>query len=278
MKWEEVNPGRIPPPIWPDDQQHSTPITTEDWLACQDSLKHKLVDPSICNDPPAFCYDDIRIPGCNEQAVWKRDNMWSPRRGFGAAVANDKLVVIGGRAREYGRIADSRLVGGIAGRGRIETARDHFTIHEDVVLKNDIWSSEDEGRTWKLVNLGCVDQQEDVLMKTEVWSRDESDPSLRKNVGSIGSRCFLSSDCAGVAECKALGNTNEKVCVCPMFSPREHHTVSGKSFCPVVIYNVYLSLYVVITPSSQFNGSFLYKMMVRLLKMMCCLLWAVLLL
>ena len=153
--------------------------------------------------------------------------MWSPRRGSGAAVVNGKIFVIGGRAREYARISDSRLVGDIASRGRVETSRDHSSIHEDVVLKNDVWSSEDEGRTWKLVNPGCEDHQQDVLLDTEVWSRNISDPSLRQNIGSIGSRCFLSSDCQGIAECKDLANeTNEKVCVCPMFSPREHHSLS----------------------------------------------------
>ena len=226
MTWTEINPGRLPPPIWPTDQQDATPLTNEEWMACQDSIQHKLIDPSICNAPPIFCYENILIPGCSEQAVWKRDNMWSPRRGLAAAVANNKIYVIGGHAREYARIDDSRLVGDIAGKGRVETGRDHSTIREEAVLKNDVWSSEDEGRTWQLVNPGCEDHQQDVLLETEVWSRDTSDPLMRKNVGSIGSKCFLSSECVGIAECLDLSNTNEKVCVCPMFSPREHHTLS----------------------------------------------------
>ena len=228
MTWSNINPGRVPPPFWATDEQHPPPLTNDEWIACQDSIKHKLVDPSICNEPPVFCYEDIKILGCNEQAVWKKDNMWSPRRGFSAAVANGKIFVIGGRAREYARISDSRLIGDIAGRGRVETSRDHSTIREDVMLKNDVWSSEDEGRTWKLVsNPGCEDHQQDVLLDTEVWSRNSSNPSFRQNVGSIGSLCFLSSDCHGIAECKDLANkTNEKVCVCPMFSPREHHSLS----------------------------------------------------
>lgn len=80
---------------------------------------------------------------------------------------------------------------------------------------------------WKLVNPGCRDPQEDVLLQTEVWSRDFSDPQMTKLVGSAGSKCYKSSQCYGVAECKALGNnTREKVCVCPMFSPRENHAVA----------------------------------------------------
>eukprot|EP00804_Cyclotella_cryptica_P001587 CCRYP_014936-RB/>CCRYP_014936-RB protein AED:0.02 eAED:0.02 QI:12561/0.87/0.77/1/0.25/0/9/0/1053 len=226
MRWIEVNPGRIAPATWQSGRKYGSPLTNEEWIACQEKIKHKLIDPSICNEPPRFCYDDIRIPGCTAQAVWKRDNMWSPRRGFGAQVVNNKIYVIGGRAREYARIDDSRLVGDIAGRGRVETMRDHSTIRENLLVKNDIWSSEDDGRTWKLVSPGCRDHQQDILMKTEVWSRNVSDPSFHKHVGSIGSKCYLSSDCYGVADCKALGNTKEKVCVCPMFSPREHHTFS----------------------------------------------------
>ena len=148
--------------------------------------------------------------------------MWSPRKGFGAAVANDKIFVIGGRARDYSRIDNWRLVGGVSGH-RVETSRDHSTIREEVVLKNDVWSSSDQGRTWTLVNPGCEDHQQDVLLNTEVWS---SNQTIKNKVGSIGSKCFLSSDCEGIAECIDLGNTNEKVCVCPMFSPRAHHTLS----------------------------------------------------
>jgi hypothetical protein len=60
--------------------------------------------------------------------MWKKDNMWSPRRGLGAAVANGKVFVVGGQAREYARIDDSRLFGGLAGQNRIETVKDHSTI------------------------------------------------------------------------------------------------------------------------------------------------------
>ena len=134
--------------------------------------------------------------------------MRSPRRGLGAAVANGKVFVVGGQAREYARIDDSRLFGGLAVQNRIETVKEHSTIREDLVLKNDIWSSGDEGVTWQLVNPGCKDPQEDVLMQTEVWSRDHSNQSIPKFVGSISSKCVTSSDCYGVAECKALGHTS----------------------------------------------------------------------
>lgn len=233
MRWREATPGRIAPPTWPSGPKYSLPLTYDEWIACQDSIKDRLdytvtlPDPSVCDDPPRFCYEDINTPGCHEQGVWKNDNMWSPRRGHASAVvANDKIFVIGGQAREYARIEDSRLVGGLDDQRRVETMREHSTIREDLVLKNDVWSSSDGGVTWELVSPGCKDPQEDVLMQTEVWSRDHSNSSLPKYVGSIGSKCHLSTDCYGVAECKALGNTHEKVCVCPMFSPRMHHAIA----------------------------------------------------
>ena len=233
MTWHEVTPGRVAPATWTSGPKYSLPLTYDEWIACQDSIKDRLdytivlPDPSVCDDPPQFCYDDVNTPGCHAQSVWKKDNMWSPRRGLAAAVISDnKIFVIGGQAREYARIEDTRLVGGLNGQKRIETVQGHSTIREELALKNDVWTSEDGGATWKLVNPGCKDMQEDVLIQTEVWSRDHSNSSLPKYVGSIGSKCHRSSDCYGVAECKALGNTYDKVCVCPMFSPRMHHTVT----------------------------------------------------
>ena len=227
MSWHVVNPGRVAPASWPSDSQHTIPLTHDEWIVCQDSLKHKLPNPSICIEPSQTCRVDIMSPGCHAQAVWKKDNMWSPRRGHGAAIANNNIFVIGGQAREYARIDDSRLVRGIDGQKRVDTVRDFSTIREDIVLKNDIWISNDgKGESWKLVNPGCKDPQLEVLMQTEVWTRDLSDPNLPKIIGSLGSKCYRSSDCYGIAECKALGNTSEMVCVCPMFGPREHHAVA----------------------------------------------------
>ncbi|KAL9186585.1 hypothetical protein ACHAXT_005823 [Thalassiosira profunda] len=232
MRWREINPGRIAPATWTSGPKYSLPLTNDEWIACQDSIKDRLdftlalPDPSVCEEPPAFCYEDVDTPGCHEQGMWKKDNMWSPRRGMGAVVANNKIYVVGGEAREYARIDDERLVGGLGGQPRIETMKEHSTIREEQVLKNDVWSSSDGGVTWELVNPGCKDPQEDLLLQTEVWSRNSSDPSLPKHVGSIGSKCYQSSDCYGAAECKALGNTHEKVCVCPLFSPRKDHAVA----------------------------------------------------
>ena len=232
MTWRETTPGRIAPATWLSGPRFSEPLSNDEWIACQESIMDKmdytliLPDPTFCDEPPQFCYENMNIPGCHPQGMWKKDNMWSPRRGHGAVVANDKIVVIGGRAREYARLQNDMLVGGLGSQKRIDTVREYSTIREEQVLKNDIWDS-DDGVSWKLVNPGCRDPQEDVLLQTEVWSRDVSDPQMTKLVGSAGSKCYRSSECYGVAECKVLGNnTREKVCVCPMFSPRENHAVA----------------------------------------------------
>uniref|UniRef100_A0A7S2M3Q2 Uncharacterized protein n=1 Tax=Skeletonema marinoi TaxID=267567 RepID=A0A7S2M3Q2_9STRA len=232
MTWREATPGRIAPATWSSGPRFSEPLSNDEWIACQESIIDKmdytllLPDRTFCDEPPHFCYKDMNIPGCHAQGIWKKDNMWSPRRGHGAVVANDKIVVIGGRAREYARLQNNKLVGGLGNQKRIETVQEHSTIREENVLKNDIWDS-DDGVNWKLVNPGCRDPQEDVLLQTEVWSRDSSDPQNTTLVGSAGSKCYKSSECYGVAECKVLGNnTREKVCVCPMFSPRENHAVT----------------------------------------------------
>ena len=232
MTWYEATPGRIAPATWPSGSRMSEPLSNDEWIACQESIIDKmdytylLPDPTFCDEPPQFCYEDMSIPGCHAQGIWKKDNMWSPRRGHGAVAANEKIVVIGGRAREYARLKNDKLVGGLGSQKRIETVREYSTIREEHVLKNDVWDTID-GVNWKLINPGCRDPQEDVLLQTEVWSRNISDPKLIKLVGSAGSKCHKSSECYGVAECKVLGNnTREKVCVCPMFSPRENHAVA----------------------------------------------------
>ena len=228
MIWREVNSGREPPATWPED---ASPMSYDEWVACQESIIDKmdytevLPDPSICVDPPLFCYEDMSYPGCHPQAMWKDDNMWSPRRGHGAVVVDEEIVVVGGQAREYARIDDSRLVGGLGSQHRVETMRGHSTIREELVLKNDVWSSKD-GLNWTLVNPGCRDPQQDVLLMTEVWARENAGPEFPAHVGSTSSKCHRSSDCYGVAVCRALGNTPEKVCVCPMFGPRTEHAVT----------------------------------------------------
>lgn len=203
LLWNETNPGQNPPAFL-SPEHHA--VSYDDWIACQDYFQD----------------DECNAGGGgskSQQASWKKANMWSPRRGHAAAVANNNsLYVIGGRTRERKRIDDDRLVGGVQ-HYRVETLQDHTTTREDVVLKNDVWVSEDGlGKEWKLVTPGCHDPQEDILLHTE----------RHDNVGSVGSRCTTSSDCYGSAECKSLARStspSDKVCVCNMFSPREHHSL-----------------------------------------------------
>ncbi|GMH57736.1 hypothetical protein TL16_g02453 [Triparma laevis f. inornata] len=257
MKWKQSNPGRINPSSWPSNQFGTTrgyPLTYKDWIQCQDVFVDQLTLPPT--DPDSICYlnplcdpnsefvDANKIQTMNEfnykpnegwpeecspQAVWKKDNMWSPRRGHKSVVASgwfeaNKLYVMGGRAREYARMDDDRLVGGVLGP-RIHTEIDRITTREETILKNDIWVSEDGlGERWKLVNPGCESPQQDILLQTEEWNGFESS---HKNVGQAKEKCVDSSDCYGVAECRELADGSpDKVCVCPMWSPRENHAVS----------------------------------------------------
>jgi len=231
MRWKQTNPGRHSPATWPrGSPQFPNPMTYDDWIICQDFFRGALLDPSICDELQDKCYNSNAEadPSCRAEALWKRSNMWSPRRGHGALVVkNNTIYVIGGRSREFTRMDDARLVGGIQDH-RVETMRDHPTTREETLLKNDIWVSEDGlGRQWRLLTPGCKDPQEDVLLQTEVWSRNVNDPNVPKSIGSISAKCTKSTDCYGQAECRALTESSDnKVCVCPIFSVREHHAVA----------------------------------------------------
>jgi len=159
----------------------------------------------------------------------------------GGSVTPDYLYVMGGRAREYARIDDDRVVGGIVGP-RVNTEIDRVTIREETVLKNDIWVSEDGiGEKWSLVNPGCMNPQRDVLRSTELWQkydhRNMSSPNpgpeqrsdQNDNVGRMSSQCTVGSsgECYGVEVCEALAEgSSTGVCVCPMWSPRENHAAT----------------------------------------------------
>lgn len=192
LHWNETNPGRNPPPN----------TTYEEWISTSSATG---------------------------------SSMWSPRRGHGAVVTHDdSIYVIGGRAREKSRVEDHLLVGGLQDH-RFETLRDHPTQREEVKLKNDVWRSADGlGIDWELVSPGCGDHhQQDILLATELWSELGTGAGKhthqRHHLGtSEAANCSTSADCSGVAECKALADapTDDNVCVCPMFSAREHHSVS----------------------------------------------------
>ena len=226
MKWFKSNPGYGPPATWPSGEKKFEAITFDEWTLCQEYYRSTLSNPSLCDEPLPLCYEDTQSDGCHLEATWKKFNMWSPRRGHGAFIAKNAIYVVGGRAREQTSFDDERLVGGVVDH-RFETVKDHTTVREDTILKNDVWISEDGlGREWKLLTPGCKDQQEDVMLQTEVWSRDRNNPEFPKYVSTKESRCQKSSDCYGQAECRNLEGSKHKVCVCPMFGRREHHAVA----------------------------------------------------
>ena len=160
MTWSQTNIGSEAPPFWPRGHpKEGTPITFDEWIVCQDYFDGKRSKDVQC--------DESDFPSVESE--FKGENMWSPRRGHAAVVANGALFVIGGRSREQVRIDDERLVGGVM-ESRVTSSRDYLTVREHTVLKNDIWVSRDGlGKKWSLVTIGCRDPQEDILTRTEVW-------------------------------------------------------------------------------------------------------------
>ncbi|CBN77937.1 Probable 3\',5\'-cyclic phosphodiesterase pde-4 [Ectocarpus siliculosus] len=195
MEWDEVNPGRLPP----------AGVTYEDWIICQDGLRYRLTDPTVCDDTST-------APG-----IYTAENMWSPRRNHRAVTLDERVLVLGGRAREIADIPRDRTVGGILSP-RIEPDPFYSTWREPSVLKNDVWASDDEGSTWFLVNPGCqAPQAEDVLDGNEAQGK----------AGVLANECSADDDCYGVGVCvDTRGDGRHATCVCPMWSPRELHAAA----------------------------------------------------
>lgn len=171
----------------------------------QDGLKHRLSDPTVCDDTS-------EVPG-----IYIVENMWSPRRNHRATTLDERIFVLGGRAREIADIPRERTVGGILDP-RIETDPFYSTWREPSVLKNDVWASDDMGGTWTLVNPGCqAPQAEDVLAGNDYQGK----------AGVPANECSEDDDCYGVGVCQDVGGTGRHTtCVCPMWSPRELHAVA----------------------------------------------------
>lgn len=159
-----------------------------------------------------MCDDTSQAPG-----IYAAENMWSPRRNHRAVTVNERIFVLGGRAREIADIARDRTVGGILDP-RIETDPFYSTWREPSVLKNDVWASDDEGGTWTLVNPGCHSpQREDVLAGNEEQGK----------AGVPANECSGDDDCYGVGVCRDVGGAGRHAtCVCPMWSPRELHAAA----------------------------------------------------
>jgi hypothetical protein len=204
MVWNQVNPGFEAPEVWPEPHNKAgEPLTYYEWIQCQDYFDNKRSNDIDCKS--------------DTWKQFKQKNMWTPRKGHGLIVTNGSLIVIGGRSNR--EISSHKL----HFEENQETNMKHngnafHSQYVNSVLTNDIWISTDgSGKDWKLVTLGCKDHQEDILLKTELWTQHET---LGLN------RCSNSSECFGDAVCKAVSHSLVKVCVCPMFSMREDHSVS----------------------------------------------------
>ncbi|GFH59666.1 hypothetical protein CTEN210_16142 [Chaetoceros tenuissimus] len=201
LQWELVNKGHEPP----------LNQSFDDWIACQEyfgeSRDAKCLDPEVNTNV--------------------EENMWSPRRGHASIVFRDEIYVIGGRVRDFEPVKGDQLVGGYHGN-RYEANKSLESYRKSVSFRNDVWKSSDGGKSWSLVTLGCTDHQEDILLRTETWTdvNVHNSSSTESYTGSIGSVCQTSNDCYGDAVCKEVNGSANKVCVCPMFSGREHHSLS----------------------------------------------------
>jgi hypothetical protein len=132
---------------------------------------------------------------------------------------NDKLWILGGRAREFLDFSEERSVGGILGphvqdipQTDANSLQLFTTQREASVLKSDVWSSVD-GYTWDLVTPGCKSPQRDLVPSG----------NLRENrFGTRATKCLSDSDCYGAETC----DTDIWTCVCPMWTSREQHSVA----------------------------------------------------
>nr|CCA26588.1 conserved hypothetical protein [Albugo laibachii Nc14] len=179
--WTEVNSGRLPP----------EEVTYDEWIAC-------ALNPWVSS----------RVEGCedvnNPPGVYLADIMFSPRRNFAAVMFKDELYILGGRARDHSRVPEDQL------RGGVRTLRLNKSVwREYAVLKNDVWKSNDNGATWKLVTPGCKAPQSNLVHKN-------GDPKFS---------CQKDSDCERDAICRLNGRLSG-TCICKMWSPREYHSVS----------------------------------------------------
>ena len=141
----------------------------------------------------------------------------------------NKLFVIGGRAREHARMADERIVGGVAGArmvppsamGQVVGREDlpgYSAWRETAALKNDVWVSVDGGASWKLIQAGCKSNQRELLLRDR-YSTDAEEALAKMFNPAL--QCASDADCYGTQEVCEAG-----VCLCQFWSPREQHRVA----------------------------------------------------
>ena len=135
IKYEKIQPGLAPP----------VGTTHDDWIICQ----------SYFSDSP---YPSTQRQKCNgENPV-----QWSPRRHHASVYFKGAIYLMGGRAREYVELLETRSVGGVLQslQPRVReveaVAMSHFTTkREAIIYKSDVWKSFD-GVSWKLVTPGTL--------------------------------------------------------------------------------------------------------------------------
>ncbi|CAM9660041.1 unnamed protein product, partial [Phaeothamnion confervicola] len=196
MEWTKVNSGKTPPPG----------VTYDAWIQCQAALVSSL-------SAGVDCTDLTVAPGS-----YLSDNMWAPRRDHCAAVINNVVYVLGGRARELQDYSRARAVGGAAASARVAPDPFHANWREASVLKNDVWASNDAGASWTLITPGCRDPQRDLVLAPG----DIADGGA---YGTAEAACSSDGDCYGAAVCRVMATTAAGTCVCPLWSPREGHAV-----------------------------------------------------
>jgi len=199
MEWERINGGAYPP----------QGMTYEDWILCE----------------PFFSGSKYAARqaarGCD---TFERNVQWSPRRHHASVFFDGHLWIFGGRAREFVELAESRSVGGILTprikdvEGLLADPQPHSTQREAIVVKNDVWKSED-GRTWVLVTPGCHANQKELIAQGNV--RDGKFGSYDKQCTPGNAAGSDNPACYGAEEC----DEEKSTCVCSMWSPREQHQV-----------------------------------------------------
>jgi len=141
---------------------------------------------------------------------------------------------MGGRARELADLPQHRAVGGIL-TPRVAQDPYHSTWREATVVKNDVWTSDDQGASWTLATPGCVDPQKELVLTGDYGHGAAGVPCkydgdcrggatcLRDAGSNVGTcrPCRADADCYGAAKCDAGWGAG--TCVCPMWTPREGH-------------------------------------------------------
>lgn len=130
------------------------------------------------------------------------------------------MWIMGGRAREFTALSESKRVGGVIGPRVAEisdpdgtTGQRYTTKREAIVLKSDVWRSSN-GRDWELIQPGCKAPQRDLVAFGN---------RVDKEQGRVSEKCSSDRDCYGAEKCDLTLRT----CVCQMWSSREQHAVAA---------------------------------------------------